>query len=86
LFGGRLSLVSNIDKRRVVARFVEFFFLGLVMGIVEDILAIYFATDAEITFDTFVVATLVALPFAVLTEFLADLKLFRKVLGVKKRV
>lgn len=68
------------DKKRVISRLIEFFFIGLVMGVVEDLLAIHFATDAQITLQTFKVAFLVALPFAVISELLVDLKLFQKVL------
>jgi len=68
------------DRKRVISRLIEFFFIGLVMGIVEDLLAIHFATDAQITLQTFKVAFLVALPFAVISEFLVDLKLFQRVL------
>ena len=67
------------DKKRVISRLIEFFFIGLVMGVVEDILAIHFATDAQITFQTFKVAFFVALPFAIISEFIVDLKLFRKI-------
>jgi len=72
--------VRKEDKKRVISRLIEFFFIGLVMGVVEDLLAIHFATDAQITLQTFKVAFLVALPFAVISELLVDLKLFQKVL------
>lgn len=65
-------------RQRLFIRLSEFFFLGLLMGITEDLLAIHFATDAKIDVHVFKVAFLVALPFAVFSEFLADFGLFRR--------
>lgn len=73
-----MVLLNKTDKRTIVAHLLEFFFVGLIMGITEDLLAIHFATDAEITWHVLWVAFLVALPFAVLSEILVDLKVFRK--------
>jgi len=65
-------------RKEIRNRLVEFFFVGLVMGITEDIIAIRFATDARITYHTFIVAFIVALPFAVISELIVDLKIFKK--------
>lgn len=59
-------------KKRYVYRFLEFFFVGFVMGIAEDLIAIHFATDAQITVHVIYVAALVALPFAVFSELIVD--------------
>lgn len=67
-------------KRRVVVHLVEFFVVGLAMGISEDLLAIHFATDAKITWHVFKVAFIVALPFAVISELVVDFGLFKKIL------
>lgn len=48
------------------------------MGITEDLLAIHFATDAKITIHTVKVAFFVALPFAIISEILVDMKILRK--------
>jgi len=53
---------------------LEFFFVGFVMGIAEDLIAIHFATDAVITMDVIIVAALVALPFAIFSELIVDWK------------
>ena len=53
---------------------MEFFFVGFVMGIAEDLIAIHFATDAVITMDVIIVAALVALPFAIFSELIVDWK------------
>lgn len=68
--------MKNI-KRRYVYRFLEFFFVGLIMGIAEDLLAIHFATDAVITTNVILVATFVALPFAIFSELIVDWRHFK---------
>jgi hypothetical protein len=72
--------MGPITKKRVIVRLVEFFVIGLVMGVSEDLLAIHFATEAQITPHVFKVAVLVALPFAFISEFVVDWGLFRKLL------
>jgi hypothetical protein len=66
-----------LKNKRMLPRLAEFFIVGLVMGVTEDIIAISFATDAEITYHTFIVAALVALPFAFISEIIVDYH-FRK--------
>ena len=70
-------------KRKIVSHVLEFFFVGLLMGIFEDLLAIHFATDAKITFEVVKVAFFVALPFAFLSEILVDYGVFRGILKGK---
>lgn len=77
--------MGPITKKRVIAHLVEFFVIGLVMGITEDLLAIHFATDAKITPHVFKVASLVALPFAVISELVVDFGFFRKILFKNRR-
>ena len=59
-------------KRRTVIRIVEFFVIGVVMGVTEDIIAILVATDAKLTPRILLVAFLVALPFAIFSELIVD--------------
>ncbi len=66
------------NRRTVVSHLIEFFFVGLVMGITEDMLAIYFATDEPISMETFWVAAAVAIPFAIISEIIVDMKILRK--------
>lgn len=53
-------------------RLLEFFIIGLVFGITEDILAVALATDAELTFDVVAVVVLIAIPFAIFSELIVD--------------
>lgn len=57
-------------------RLLEFFLIGLALGIVEDVLAILFATDAEIDLRVIVIAAAVALPFAIISEIVVDQRWF----------
>ncbi len=67
------------EKKTVIIHLIQFFILGVCMGVVEDLIAIHFATDAKITFYTFKVAFFVAFPFAVIAEILIDLKIFKRI-------
>lgn len=64
-------------RKRHVYRFLEFFVVGFIMGLTEDLIAIHYATDAEITPYVIVVAAVVALPFAVFSELIVDWKHIR---------
>lgn len=57
-------------------RILEFFVIGLALGIVEDVLAILLATDASIDFRVIVIAAVVALPFAIISELVVDQRWF----------
>ena len=52
--------------------FLEFLIFGIIVGIAEDLIAIKFATDAQITWHVVLISFLVALPFAVIGELLVD--------------
>lgn len=53
-------------------RIIEFLIIGVVMGIVEDLIAVRAATDTMINFGVIWIVFLVALPFAVLSELVVD--------------
>ena len=59
-------------KRQRLIRFLEFLFIGVAMGLVEDLLAIVLATDAEIEPQVVLIVLLVAIPFAALSELVVD--------------
>jgi len=59
-------------KRRSFVRFLEFFVIGVLFGLGEDLLAIHFATDVTIDAKMIGIVFLVALPFAVFTELVVD--------------
>lgn len=58
-------------------RFLEFFIVGVLFGIVEDLIAISLATNKTIDLQVFLIAFLVAFPFAVVSELIVDHQRFR---------
>ena len=61
----------NFQHKKSI-RLLEFFIVGVFMGISEDVLAIALATDARITMRVLLVVITVALPFAFVSEFIVD--------------
>lgn len=59
-------------KRDHVERFLEFLVVGIVLGVIEDLLAVKFATGEEITFEVILVVFAVAVPFAAFSELFVD--------------
>jgi hypothetical protein len=55
-----------------IKRLLEFFIIGIVFGVTEDILAVLIATDAELSFEIVGVVVLIAIPFAIISELIVD--------------
>ena len=72
-------------KKRIVAHLGEFFVVGVLMGVGEDLLAIHFATEAQINWHIFKVAVLVAIPFAVISEIVVDLEIFHQYFSKRRK-
>lgn len=62
-------------------RFLEFFIVGVCLGVIEDLIAISLATEKSIDLRVFVIAFFVAFPFAVLSELIVDHEKFKKIMG-----
>ena len=58
-------------------RFLEFFLVGIVLGVAEDLIAIFLVTNEPIDFRVFWIAFFVAFPFAVFSELIVDHDKFR---------
>lgn len=66
--------------------FFEFLFFGIIVGVIEDLIAVKVTTGEPITWRIFGIIVLIAIPFAVIGELLVDKidfvalfqKLFRK--------
>lgn len=70
--------------RKRLEVFFEFLIFGLALGIAEDLIAIWFATDAKITWQVFAVVFLVTIPFAILGELIVDrVKWFKWLIHIK---
>jgi hypothetical protein len=53
-------------------RLIEFFIVGVLFGIAEDLLAISLATDGVFEWKYLGIAAIVAIPFAFLSEIVVD--------------
>jgi hypothetical protein len=67
-------------------RIIEFALIGLVMGISEDLLAVWLSTGEPITWRVLGIVLLVALPFGFLSEFVVDHpKFWRAAFGIRRK-
>lgn len=65
-------------------RTLEFLVIGIVMGVSEDLLAVWLSTGEPITWSVLWIVIAVALPFAFLSEFVVDHPDFwKKVIGLR---
>ena len=60
-----------MDRKRLEI-FLEFLIFGVIMGIVEDMIAVTLVTGEPITLNTLIIVTLVAIPFAAIGELIVD--------------
>jgi len=71
----------NINWKRIEV-FFEFLVFGVVVGVIEDIIAVKVATGAPITMQVVGIVFLIAIPFAILGELIVDrvdfVELFQK--------
>ncbi len=61
-----------MEKHEKIEIFFEFLIFGILMGVIEDIIAVTLSTGAKITWDILIIVTLVAIPFAILGELIVD--------------
>ena len=52
--------------------FLEFLIFGIIMGVVEDLIAVTVVTGQPITLHSIFIITLVAIPFAAIGELIVD--------------
>jgi len=62
----------KIRIKNKTLRFIEFLVVGVMVGMLEDVLAVKFATGERITFGVLIIIFFVALPFAFISEYLVD--------------
>jgi len=55
-----------------IGRILEFLIIGICLGVIEDIIAVQASTGAMITWTTVGIVTLVAIPFAIISELVVD--------------
>ena len=61
----------NMSKKRIEV-FLEFLVFGVVVGVIEDVIAVRVTTGAAITMETVWIIIGIAIPFAFLGEILVD--------------
>ncbi|MBX0297361.1 hypothetical protein [Haloarcula nitratireducens] len=59
-------------KRKHTARFLGFLVIGVLMGVFENLLAIWLTTDESFTLEVVIIVVLVAIPFAAAAELVID--------------
>ena len=52
--------------------FLEFLIFGVIMGVVEDLIAVTLITGEPITLQIIGIVTLVAIPFSIIGELIVD--------------
>lgn len=76
-----------MDSKKLEVVF-EFLIFGIVIGIVEDLIAIKVTTGEPITLRIVGIIILIAIPFAIIGELVADnidfVKIYRKIFNRKK--
>lgn len=74
-----------MKKHKRLTRFLEFFIIGITLGLFEDLLAIKLATGEPITGRVILIAFIVALPFAIFSELIVDKpKFWKKIINFFK--
>lgn len=61
-----------MNRKKRLERFIEFLLVGVIMGVVEDLIAVRLATGEPITLKVIGVVFLVAIPFAAFSELIVD--------------
>jgi len=78
--------MENMKWKRLEV-FLEFLIFGVVVGVVEDIIAVKITTGEPITLKIVGIIVFIAIPFAILGEILVDqvdfVKIWRKFFGAK---
>lgn len=74
-----------MNKRSKKLRILEFVLIGVIMGTVEDLLAVVLATDADFTWNVLWVVLMVAIPFAFISELIVDHPKFWQIFFKKKK-
>jgi len=71
----------NPKRLKRIEVFLEFLLFGVIMGVAEDLIAVKLATGETITWKMVVIITIVAIPFAIIGEYIVDKK---DLIGAKK--
>ncbi|MEK9200694.1 MAG: hypothetical protein AAB909_01835 [Patescibacteria group bacterium] len=59
-------------SRKRLEVFLEFMLFGIIMGVTEDLIAVYFVTREPISWHVVGIVVLVTIPFAIIGELIVD--------------
>jgi hypothetical protein len=80
---------NNEKKWHRLEVFFEFLIFGIVVGVVEDLIAVEVVADVPITWHVVGIIVLIAIPFAMIGEILVDridfVEIFRKIFRKDKQ-
>ena len=66
----------------------EFLLFGLVIGVTEDLVAVHLTTGETITWEMVGIVVMLAIPFAIIGELVADhvdfVKVYERIIGKRK--
>jgi len=68
---------------RILKRSLEYFIVGIIIDLSENLLIIKFATEEVITWKTIKIAIIVVLPFAIFMELVFDPIIRRRILKIE---
>lgn len=66
------NITMEKSRAHKIGVLLEFLIFGIVVGVVEDLIAVKFATGEAITWEIVWIIVLVAIPFAILGELIVD--------------
>ena len=79
--------MARTSKAKRYEVMFEFLLFGIVIGVTEDILAVHLTTGETITWNMVGIIILIAIPFAIIGELVADhidfVKLWKRLSGRK---
>jgi len=80
--------MKSIMNWRRLEVFLEFLIFGVLVGVVEDLIAVTLSTGEPITFKIIWIVVLISIPFAILGEILIDqvdfIKIWQKLFSKKE--
>lgn len=80
---------NNKKKWQRLEVFLEFLIFGIIVGVVEDLIAVGLVADVPITWHVVGIIVLIAIPFAIIGEILVDridfIEIFRKIFRKDKQ-
>lgn len=67
-----LKLFNLGKKYKKIEVFMEFLMFGVILGVIEDLIAFYLSTGNQVTYTGVLIAVLIVIPFAFIGEVLID--------------